>query len=111
MLTLKSLVLCVCGCQDSTFEFEKRRDVVPKYNRDLMHSTLYAMRRVTDIREKRQLKFWEKRMVASKEQEKRDAAHELQKNAQLLPAAEKQAKVAKVEVSKSKQQRMDTDAN
>jgi hypothetical protein len=74
-----------------------------------MHATLFAMKRVTDIREKRQLKFWEKRMVVSKEQEKRDAAHELAKGAQLLPAAEKEKKVAKVEVSKAKQQRMETD--
>lgn len=47
--------------QDSTFEFEKTRNRPIKYNRDLMASTLKAMKRVQEIQQVREKRFYEKR--------------------------------------------------
>jgi len=52
---------------DSTFEFEKRRNVPVRYNRDLIQTTINAMKRVTEIRKRREHAFWKHRMAASKE--------------------------------------------
>jgi len=52
---------------DSTFEFEKRRNVPVRYNRELVATTIQAMKRVGEIRKRREHAFWKHRMVASKE--------------------------------------------
>jgi len=52
---------------DSTFEFEKRRNVPVRYNRELIATTIQAMKRVGEIRKRREHAFWKHRMVASKE--------------------------------------------
>ena len=39
---------------DATFEFEKRRNVPVRYDRELMGKTLLAMKRVEEIRRKRE---------------------------------------------------------
>ena len=39
---------------DSTLEFEKKRNVPVRYDRDLMSSTLKAMKRVQEIKLKRE---------------------------------------------------------
>ncbi|KAH8117287.1 ribosomal protein L24e-domain-containing protein [Phellopilus nigrolimitatus] len=51
---------------DSTFEFEKRRNVPVRYNRELVQTTIKAMRRVGEIRQKREHAFWRNRMAASR---------------------------------------------
>ena len=51
---------------DSTFEFEKRRNRPIRYNRDTMDLTLRAMKKVEEVKEKRQAKFMEMRMRAHK---------------------------------------------
>jgi len=52
---------------DSTFEFEKRRNIPVRYDRDLVQTTLKAMKRVTEIRKRREHAFWKNRMAASRE--------------------------------------------
>eukprot|EP00961_Rhodomonas_salina_P055476 745555-Rhodomonas_salina.4 len=47
---------------DSTFEFEKRRNRPVKYDREKMAVTLRAMKKVAEIREKRERAFIKKRM-------------------------------------------------
>ena len=47
--------------QDSTFEFEKRRNRPVKYDRDLMGTTLRAMKRVSQIRAAREKRFYDNR--------------------------------------------------
>ena len=44
--------------QDTTFEFEKRRNVPVRYDRELMQTTLTAMKRVKEIRERREKQFY-----------------------------------------------------
>ncbi|CAE6341044.1 unnamed protein product [Rhizoctonia solani] len=52
---------------DSTFEFEKRRNVPVRYNRELVHTTLKAMQRVTEVRARRERAFWKARMAVARE--------------------------------------------
>lgn len=65
---------------DSTMDFEQRRHVPVKYNRELHSDTLKVMKRVEKIKERRQLKHWERRMERAKLQEKREATTALKHN-------------------------------
>ncbi|KAI0306469.1 ribosomal protein L24e-domain-containing protein [Multifurca ochricompacta] len=49
---------------DKTIDFEKRRNVPVRYDRDLMHTTLQAMRRVAEVKRRREHAFWRNRMAA-----------------------------------------------
>ncbi|TDL27312.1 hypothetical protein BD410DRAFT_762109 [Rickenella mellea] len=51
---------------DSTFEFEKRRNVPVRYDRELVQTTLKAMKRVGEIKKRREHAFWKNRMAASR---------------------------------------------
>ncbi len=42
---------------DSCFEFEKKRDTPIKYNRELMVNTIQAMKKIQQIRERREKDF------------------------------------------------------
>ncbi|KAL9938308.1 hypothetical protein V8E36_002931 [Tilletia maclaganii] len=48
---------------DSTLEFEKRRNVPVRYNRDLMAATLGAMKRIQEIKARRERAFYRARMA------------------------------------------------
>jgi len=52
---------------DSTIDFEKRRNVPVRYNRDLVQTTIKAMKRIAEIKKKRERVFWKKRMAVAKE--------------------------------------------
>ncbi|KAG8743826.1 ATPase-activating ribosome biosynthesis protein [Ceratobasidium sp. 414] len=52
---------------DSTFEFEKRRNIPVRYNRELVQTTLKAMQRVTEVRARRERAFWKARMAVARE--------------------------------------------
>ncbi|CAE6425846.1 unnamed protein product [Rhizoctonia solani] len=52
---------------DSTFEFEKRRNIPVRYNRELVQTTLKAIQRVTEVRAKRERAFWKARMAVARE--------------------------------------------
>ncbi|KAI3637228.1 hypothetical protein MIR68_001660 [Amoeboaphelidium protococcarum] len=47
---------------DSTFEFEKRRNIPVRYDREQMQTTLVAMKRVLEVREARQSQFIKNRL-------------------------------------------------
>ncbi|KAI9446353.1 ribosomal protein L24e-domain-containing protein [Lactarius indigo] len=46
---------------DSTIDFEKRRNVPVRYDRDLMRSTLQAMKRIAEVKKRREHAFWKNR--------------------------------------------------
>ncbi|CAK9229855.1 unnamed protein product [Sphagnum troendelagicum] len=103
--------------QDTTFEFERRRNRPERYNRDLVDQTLNAIKKIEEVREKRESKFWESRMKGKKSQERKEAAVELEQNIHLVKApgamvAEpgltlpKQQVKMKVKVSMPKQQQI-----
>lgn len=50
--------------KDSTFEFEKKRNEPLVYNRDLYITTIAAMQRINEIKEKREALFWENRFLS-----------------------------------------------
>ena len=49
--------------QDSTFEFERRRNRPERYNREVVEQTLKAMKKIDEVRVQRESKFWESRWV------------------------------------------------
>lgn len=50
---------------DSTLTFEKRRNIPIVYDRDLVQATLVGMRRIQEIRAKREKAFFKARMAAA----------------------------------------------
>lgn len=49
--------------QDSTIDFEKRRNVPIRYDRDLLQTTIKAMKRVGEIKARRERAFFKNRYV------------------------------------------------
>ncbi len=79
---------------DSTFEFEKRRNRPIRYNRDTMDLTLRAMKKVEEVKEKRQAKFMEMRMRAHKGAQREQVRAEIEKGMSLLVPAASNKEVA-----------------
>ncbi|KAG9016859.1 ATPase-activating ribosome biosynthesis protein [Tulasnella sp. JGI-2019a] len=52
---------------DSTFEFEKRRNIPVRYNRDLVETTVKAIKRVGEIQVRRERAFYTSRMAVTRE--------------------------------------------
>ncbi|KAJ7430702.1 ribosomal protein L24e-domain-containing protein [Mycena galericulata] len=52
---------------DSTIDFEKRRNIPVRYDRELVQTTLKAMKRVGEIKKRRELAFWKNRMAVSRD--------------------------------------------
>lgn len=76
---------------DATFDFEKRRNRPVKYDRQLMQQTVRAMRRVEEIKAKRQERFQKNRRKDVKILEKTRARKEIVQSIDLIaPAASKQ---------------------
>eukprot|EP00741_Cyanophora_paradoxa_P007114 tig00001093_g6885.t1 len=77
---------------DTTFDFEKRRNRLPKYDRELMINTIRAMKRVSEVKEKREKIYYANRMKATKSKEKKEARQELEQGLDLiaLPTKRKQ---------------------
>jgi len=65
---------------DTSMEFEQRRNVPVKYNRELVQNSLKVMKRVEEIKKRRNHDLWQKRMDKSKAQVNKDAARALEKN-------------------------------
>lgn len=74
---------------DPAFEFEKRRNVPVKYQRELWNKTVEAMKRVEEIKQKRQARYVMNRLKKGKELEKEKDIKEVQRNLCLIrsPAA------------------------
>ena len=49
--------------QDSTIDFEKRRNVPVRYDRELMQTTIHAMKRVAEVKKRREHAFWKNRYM------------------------------------------------
>jgi large subunit ribosomal protein L24e len=69
---------------DSTFEFEKRRHRPVKYDREKMAITLRAMKKVAEVREKRERAFIKKRLAVRKQVEKLANIKELKENIDII---------------------------
>lgn len=62
-LDAKLLLLRLMVSQDSTIEFEKRRNVPVRYDRELVQTTIKAMKRVGEIKARRERVFFKHRCV------------------------------------------------
>ncbi|KAI9094877.1 ribosomal protein L24e-domain-containing protein [Phlyctochytrium arcticum] len=76
---------------DATLEFEKRRNIPVRYDRDLMATTIKAMKRVADIKARRDRVFYRNRVAGKAEHEKQQNLLEVKRNVQLVgePALKK----------------------
>ncbi|XP_064608968.1 probable ribosome biogenesis protein RLP24 [Liolophura sinensis] len=74
---------------DPSFEFEKRRHVPVKYNRELWKNTVTAMKRIEEIRVRRQNQYIINRLKKGKQLRKEADIKEVEKNIHLIksPAA------------------------
>jgi large subunit ribosomal protein L24e len=79
---------------DSTLTFAARRNVPVRYNRDLVATTLKAMQRVAEIRQKRERVFYKKRMEGNKERAKAADRKLVAENSHLLPKMRGSERVA-----------------
>jgi len=100
---------------DSTFEFEKRRNRPVRYNRETMGSTLKAIKRVSDIKQRREEMFHTMRMRAHKSSQRQEVRAEIEKGIKILaPAAADKEKAIAIATShivtrrKAKQSQMET---
>lgn len=69
---------------DSTFEFEKRRNKPVRYDRELMVATLRAMKRVDEIKQAREARFYRNRMRNVKALERAVEEAEIAQNINLI---------------------------
>lgn len=69
---------------DSTFEFEKRRNIPVKYDRNTMHTVLNAIERVQQVKSKRERQFYVNRMLSKREAVKKSAVKNIQRHITLL---------------------------
>ena len=69
---------------DTVLDFEKRRNVPIRYNRDLMVKTIQAMKRVDEIKRVRQQRHFDKRMEAHKGKKRTDLVNELIRHSDLI---------------------------
>ena len=84
--------------QDSTFDFERMRNRPVKYDRELMKKTVRAMERVQAIKERREERFWAKRMAPNKAVQKERDLAEVQQGLDLIVSplvSKEQQKVTK----------------
>eukprot|EP00126_Sphaerothecum_destruens_P000137 Sdes_comp10168_c0_seq1m1782 len=96
---------------DATYNFEKRRNIPVKYDRELWGNTIQAMQRIQEIRQKREDSHVKKRLNVGKELQKERNIQEVQKNIHLVisPAAalknkEKLGAALKIELFQQNQQ-------
>ncbi len=89
---------------DSTFDFEKRRNRPVKYDRDLMGKTILAMKRVDEIRQEREKRYFDNRMQDAKAEKKKQARVEIEKSIELLaPAVATREEVMRNVIDSAKQ--------
>ncbi|KND00286.1 ATPase-activating ribosome biosynthesis protein [Spizellomyces punctatus DAOM BR117] len=91
---------------DATLEFEKRRNIPVRYDRELMATTLKAMKRVAEIKARRDRVFYKKRISGKKEHEKQQNVLEIQRNIQLIGEPSLKEKVMEQKVMAT-EERMD----
>ena len=81
---------------DSSYDFERLRHRPVKYDRELMKTTVRAMDRVAEIKQKREERFWQKRMEPSKEKEKERDLAEVKQGLDLIVSPLAQVESQKV---------------
>ncbi len=87
---------------DATFEFEKRRNRPVRYDRDLMSATISAMKRVAEIQQAREGRFYEKRFKGVKAVERAKRRLVVEKQIDLAKPAAARKRVERTALEKSR---------
>jgi large subunit ribosomal protein L24e len=74
---------------DSTLNFAARRNIPIRYNRELVKATLKGMKRIEEIRLKREANFYRQRMRGTKTRDLENDKKLVQENQHLLPPQER----------------------
>ncbi|XP_047332263.1 probable ribosome biogenesis protein RLP24 [Impatiens glandulifera] len=72
--------------QDSTFEFERKRNRPERYDRNVAENTLKAIKKIDKVRVDREARHHAKRMKGKKGQELREAHKELEQSINMVKA-------------------------
>ncbi|EGU12784.1 hypothetical protein RTG_00802 [Rhodotorula toruloides ATCC 204091] len=88
---------------DSTLQFEKRRHVPVVYDRDLVQATVAGMKRIAEIKARRERAFFKARMAAAKEGQLTNDSLEVTRSGHLLtPGMQEQTDETKKAMSASR---------
>jgi len=69
---------------DTVLEFEQRRNVPTRYNRDLMVKTIQAMKKIDEIKIRRQERLFNRRMAKAQAKKKEATINELMTHSDLI---------------------------
>jgi len=95
---------------DPSFEFEKKRNVPLKYDRELWSKTVGAIERIEVIKTKRQNQFIKNRLKCAKKLSKEVDRKEVQTNINLIKApVKRKEKITLVQEIKTKEVQMETE--
>ncbi|XP_052184149.1 probable ribosome biogenesis protein RLP24 [Diospyros lotus] len=72
--------------QDSTFEFERKRNRPERYDRNLTQNTLKAIKKIDKVRVEREARHHAKRMKGKKAKEQKEATKELEQSIHMVKA-------------------------
>lgn len=89
---------------DSVLEFEQRRNVPTRYNRTLMVKTIQAMKKIDEIKAKRQERFFARRMAKAEAKKKSDVENELVTHSTLISDSK-----VKIYIERKKEEKRVTD--
>ena len=95
---------------DTVLEFEQRRNVPTRYNRDLMVDTIQAMKRIDEIKKARQQRFFDRRMAKVAASQRQNIENELMIHSDSISDPKvkeyiQQKKQAKFEAKRAAQER------
>lgn len=79
---------------DQTLQFAARRNIPVRYDRHLVSTTLKAMKRVSEIRARRERVFFKKRMASNKERMRAANLKLVAENEHLLPRQRASERIA-----------------
>jgi len=74
--------------QDRVYEFEKKRNVPVKYNRELWQTTVKAMKQIAEIRHKREAQFIKNRLRVGQMAELENERKNIEKHIHLIKGPE-----------------------
>ena len=90
---------------DAVLEFEQKRNIPTRYNRDLMVKTLQTMKRVDEIKAARQERFFKKRMDASKGTKRTSMENEMMQGVDLISNPQVKSYILKKKLAKEAHKR------
>ncbi|XP_011166724.1 probable ribosome biogenesis protein RLP24 [Solenopsis invicta] len=98
---------------DPSFDFEKRRNIPVKYNRELWSKTVEAMKKVETIKQRRQNLHIMQRLRKGRELEQERDIKEVQRDLSLIrsPAAGLKERKKQEEAAEEQEMQIDADSN